>query len=51
MKIDLLKKRVRENLDDYGDVFFMEESNTYLVLRDGKGNKFKIDISKIETNY
>jgi hypothetical protein len=42
-----LLRRVKSFIDDYGDMFLLHEDEHKLVVKDGEGNFFEVNITKM----
>lgn len=44
MTNDILMNRLKEFINDYGDVFITDENKNAIKLKDGEGNMFEVQI-------
>jgi len=47
MDENILLGRMKEFVDEYGDIFLAGETDNSVMVKDGKGNMFEIKITKM----
>jgi hypothetical protein len=47
MTKNILKERIKENLNDYGDIYILKDEKDNVRIKDGEGNFFEIKITKM----
>lgn len=47
MDENILLRRMKTFVDEYGDIFILAEDNHKVMIKDGEGNLFEIKITKL----